>query len=129
MALTKTQKKILFYCEKYGIDKFKDFSSFSLENLSSSYAQEIYSFRNDEDKFILSLQQHYILSYIRTSSQSKLKNLSRRQNDFRTRKKENYSLTQIYLENDLKKNFKEYCLKNNISMEVAFNGLLRSFLV
>ena len=51
MGLNKTQKKVLYYCQKYNIDELKDFDLLRLEYCNAAEIKYIYSFRENEDKF------------------------------------------------------------------------------
>nr|WP_287413367.1 hypothetical protein [Pseudodesulfovibrio sp.] len=129
--ITKRKKKILFYLDSFGYKK--DSHNINMGGLGlweNSKVEKLLSLSDNEDEFIdFAVNNHLLGIKKHVTGSSKLRKIALRQNSFRSRKKEDYAMTQIYLEKDLKQRFKDDCIKKDISMQDAFNSLLRDYLV
>ena len=119
-------KKILHKCKQYKISLRS--TDYMLPLLSPRQIKNLLLSSGDRDKFIYALNGVGLLRYNPVTLDSIRKNSKKRQDIFRSRKKEDYSMTQIYIKKDLKQRFKDDCNKKNISMQEAFNNLLNDFL-
>ena len=119
-------KKVLYKCKLHKIDLRSN--AFMLTRLSSKQINSLLSVSKDRDKFISSLLGLGLLSYTPVSLESIKERSKIRQSFFRSKRKQDYSATQIYIEKELKQKFKESCLRDNISMQDKINQLIKDYL-
>jgi len=121
--MTKTQSKILSYIKKYGF-YYSDFNPIMLKNLYGDDLKDLYTCRIEKDKFLELLCKFHILTFHRSSDSKKRNDTLNRQRRYRLNRKQDYSLTQVYIKKDLKAKLKNYCIKNNITIQEYINNLI-----
>ena len=121
--MNSNHKKLVYKINKYYPDQYI-VNEAALESLSPTVLKNLLKSDRYSGYFVSSIIKYNVVSKVVYDIDTSKTKVQR----FRDRKKDRYSITQIYIKKELKQKFKESCLRDNISMQDKINQLIKDYL-